>query len=96
MRCPPKGIAVLAADAPRAAVGGRRSAVGGAAPPGAPGGSPGTAPRRRGAASGIAGRTTLLVAGAKAGSKVAKAQEAGIEIVGAEAFAERIGAFLTS
>ncbi len=36
------------------------------------------------------------MAGAKAGSKVAKAQEAGIEIVGAEAFAERIGAFLTS
>ncbi|WP_206310661.1 NAD-dependent DNA ligase LigA [Streptomyces sp. A1547] len=46
-------------------------------------------------ASGISGRTTLLVAGAKAGSKVAKAEEAGIEIVGEEAFAERIAAFLT-
>ncbi|MFE6844930.1 NAD-dependent DNA ligase LigA [Streptomyces sp. NPDC057686] len=46
-------------------------------------------------ASGISGRTTLLVAGAKAGGKVAKAQEAGIEIVGEEAFAERIAAFLT-
>ncbi|WP_328619433.1 NAD-dependent DNA ligase LigA [Streptomyces sp. NBC_00354] len=46
-------------------------------------------------ASGISGRTTLLVAGAKAGSKVAKAEEAGIEIVGEEAFAERIATFLT-
>lgn len=46
-------------------------------------------------ASGISGRTTLLVAGAKAGSKVAKAEEAGIEILGEEAFAERIAAFLT-
>ncbi|MFF1492140.1 hypothetical protein [Streptomyces sp. NPDC058304] len=36
-----------------------------------------------------------LVAGAKAGSKVAKAEAAGIEIVGEEAFAERIAAFLT-
>ncbi|WP_406386278.1 NAD-dependent DNA ligase LigA [Streptomyces sp. NBC_00211] len=47
-------------------------------------------------ASGISGRTTLLVAGAKAGSKVAKAEEAGIEILGEEAFAERIAAFLNS
>ncbi|WP_405922195.1 helix-hairpin-helix domain-containing protein [Streptomyces sp. NBC_00122] len=46
-------------------------------------------------ASGISGRTTLLVAGEKAGGKVAKAEEAGIEIVGEEAFAERIAAFLT-
>lgn len=44
--------------------------------------------------SGISGRTTLLVAGEKAGSKVAKATEAGIEMVGEEAFAERIAAFL--
>ncbi|MGW0749707.1 NAD-dependent DNA ligase LigA [Streptomyces sp. NPDC002587] len=46
-------------------------------------------------ASGISGRTTLLVAGEKAGGKVAKAEEAGIEIVGEDAFAERIAAFLT-
>ncbi|WP_308345418.1 helix-hairpin-helix domain-containing protein [Streptomyces sp. ISL-94] len=46
-------------------------------------------------ASGISGRTTLLVAGEKAGGKVAKAEEAGIEILGEEAFAERIAAFLT-
>ncbi|MEU7551505.1 helix-hairpin-helix domain-containing protein [Streptomyces sp. NPDC044571] len=46
-------------------------------------------------ASSISGRTTLLVAGEKAGSKVAKAREAGIEVVGEEAFAERIAAFLT-
>ncbi|MFG2874828.1 NAD-dependent DNA ligase LigA [Streptomyces sp. NPDC048337] len=46
-------------------------------------------------ASGISGRTTLLVAGEKAGGKVAKAEEAGIEILGEEAFAERIAGFLT-
>ncbi|OKK22155.1 DNA ligase [Streptomyces sp. CB00455] len=46
-------------------------------------------------ASGVSGRTTLLVAGEKAGGKVAKAQQAGIEIVGEDAFAERIAAFLT-
>lgn len=46
-------------------------------------------------ASGISGRTTLLVAGEKAGSKVAKAEGAGIEVLGEEAFAERIAAFLT-
>ncbi|MFE3580991.1 NAD-dependent DNA ligase LigA [Streptomyces vinaceus] len=45
-------------------------------------------------ASGISGRTTLLVAGAKAGGKVAKAEEAGVEILGEEAFADRIAAFL--
>ncbi|MFK0233973.1 NAD-dependent DNA ligase LigA [Streptomyces vinaceus] len=45
-------------------------------------------------ASGMSGRTTLLVAGAKAGGKVAKAEEAGIEILGEEAFADRIAAFL--
>lgn len=44
--------------------------------------------------SGMSGRTTLLVAGEKAGSKVAKAAEAGVEIVGEEAFAGRIAAFL--
>ncbi|MCY0941011.1 NAD-dependent DNA ligase LigA [Streptomyces antarcticus] len=44
--------------------------------------------------SGISGRTTLLVAGEKAGGKVAKAAEAGVEILGEEAFAERIAAFL--
>ncbi|MEV6575908.1 NAD-dependent DNA ligase LigA [Streptomyces sp. NPDC051577] len=46
-------------------------------------------------ASGISGKTTLLVAGEKAGGKVAKAEAAGIEILGEEAFAERIGSFLT-
>ncbi|MET9885435.1 NAD-dependent DNA ligase LigA [Streptomyces sp. NPDC006430] len=45
-------------------------------------------------ASGMSGRTTLLVAGARAGSKVAKAEEAGIEILDEEAFADRIAAFL--
>lgn len=44
--------------------------------------------------SGMSGRTTLLVAGEKAGSKVAEATEAGVEILGEEAFAERIAAFL--
>ncbi|MGW0392673.1 NAD-dependent DNA ligase LigA [Streptomyces sp. NPDC003042] len=47
-------------------------------------------------ASGISGRTTLLVAGEKAGGKVAKAEAAGIEILGEEAFAQRIAALLTS
>ncbi|MGW5850268.1 NAD-dependent DNA ligase LigA [Streptomyces sp. NPDC055254] len=47
-------------------------------------------------ASGVSGRTTLLVAGEKAGGKVAKAEEAGIEILGEAAFAERIALFLTA
>ncbi|MDK9501297.1 NAD-dependent DNA ligase LigA [Streptomyces katrae] len=42
----------------------------------------------------ISGRTTLLVAGEKAGGKVAKAEAAGIEILGEEAFALRIAALL--
>lgn len=46
-------------------------------------------------ASGISGKTTLLVAGEKAGGKVAKAEAAGIEILGEEAFAARIASFLT-
>lgn len=46
-------------------------------------------------ASGLSGRTTLLVAGEKAGSKVAKSEAAGIEVLGEEAFAERMAGFFS-
>ncbi|WP_371777924.1 NAD-dependent DNA ligase LigA [Streptomyces sp. NBC_01438] len=48
------------------------------------------------ASSSVSKRTTLLVAGEKAGSKRTKAEDLGIRIAAPEEFAELIGAFLPS
>ncbi|NKZ05419.1 NAD-dependent DNA ligase LigA [Actinomadura latina] len=46
------------------------------------------------ASSAVSARTSLLVAGAKAGSKKAKAEKLGVEILTPEEFAARVAAFL--
>lgn len=48
------------------------------------------------ASSSVSKRTTLLVAGEKAGSKRTKAEDLGVRIVAPEEFAELVGAFLPS
>lgn len=48
------------------------------------------------ASSSVSKRTTLLVAGEKAGSKRTKAEDLGIRIAAPEEFAELVGAFLPS
>jgi DNA ligase (NAD+) len=46
------------------------------------------------ASSSVSARTSLLVAGEKAGSKKARAERLGLEIVTPEEFAARVAAFL--
>ncbi|WP_412538023.1 NAD-dependent DNA ligase LigA [Longispora sp. K20-0274] len=53
--------------------------------------------RAGGKASGsVSAKTALLVAGDKAGSKLAKAESLGITVIGPDEFAELVGAFLPS
>lgn len=44
----------------------------------------------------VSKRTSLLVAGDKAGSKRAKAEDLGVRVAVPEEFAELVGAFLTA
>ncbi|MCD0446300.1 NAD-dependent DNA ligase LigA [Glycomyces sp. A-F 0318] len=46
------------------------------------------------ASSGVSAKTNLVVAGAKAGSKLAKAESFGVEVITPDAFAQRINGYL--